>query len=260
MPHQQDRSNAADTATPHSTAVQKQPYAGQRIALVGGASRLGKAVALTLAELGADIAVAGRNQHTLDEVAARAPGRTTTYTVDISDTDSIRRFGDSVGALDHLVYTVSMHATGRLFDLTDTDIERSVDAKVLGPLRIVRATLPSIAPRGSFTFFSGQAAWRPTPGGIVTATVNGALAVAVKAMALELAPIRVNAIAPGVVDSGALDSLGDRKAQILSEVAERNPVGRVGNPEDIVPAVLMLLSNTYITGSVLHVDGGGSLR
>ena len=232
---------------------------GQRVAVVGGGSRLGRAIALAAADRGADIAVAGRSQHDLDEVAAHAPGRSTTHHIDLSEPESISRFGKGLGAFDHLISTVSMHATGPLLDLTDPDIERSVDAKILGPLRLVRATAPHIDPHGSFTFFSGQAAWRPTPGGVVTATVNGALAVAVRALAIELGPIRVNAVAPGVVDSGALDKLGERKADLIAELAQRNPVGRIGTPDDIVPATLMLLSNTYITGTVLHIDGGGSL-
>ena len=113
---------------------------------------------------------------------------------------------------------------------------------------------------GSYVFFSGQAAWKPAPGSVITSTVNGGLAFLVRALAVELAPLRVNAVAPGLVDSGALDALGDaNKAEIIAAASERNPVGRAGTPSDIVDATMLLLTNGYMTGTVLHVDGGGPL-
>ena len=93
----------------------------------------------------------------------------------------------------------------------------------------------------------------------MTATTNGALAFLVQALAVELAPIRVNAVSPGIVDSGAWDAFGERKDAFMQGVAERVPAGRVGTPEDVVQAVLYAISSTFVTGTVLHVDGGGRL-
>ncbi len=232
---------------------------GQRVAVIGGGSRLGRAIALAAAEAGAEIVVAGRSAEALAEVADLAPGRADVVQVDLSLPETIARLGTEIGAIDHLVSTVSMHAAGPLATLEDAAIERAVDAKILGPIRLVRATAAAMRPGGSYTFFSGQAAWRPTPGAVVTATVNGGLAFLVQALAVELAPLRVNAIAPGLVDSGALDRLGDEKAAVLADAVARMPVGRVGVPADIVSATLMVIGNGYMTGSVLNIDGGGRL-
>jgi NAD(P)-dependent dehydrogenase (short-subunit alcohol dehydrogenase family) len=148
----------------------------------------------------------------------------------------------------------------RLGSLEPTVITRAFDAKVLGPLRLVQQTADLVRDGGSYTFFSGHAAWRPGPGAVVTATVNGALAFMVQAMAVELAPVRVNAVAPGVIDSGALDAFGEeRKREIIRATSERNPVGRVGQPDDVVSATMMVMANGYMTGIVVHVNGGGTL-
>ncbi|MFD4525677.1 SDR family oxidoreductase [Streptomyces sp. NPDC058470] len=100
-----------------------------------------------------------------------------------------------------------------------------------------------------------MAAWRPAPGRVVMATTNGALAFLVEALAVELAPLRVNAVSPGTVDSGAWDGMSAGKEASLRQVADRNPARRVGTPDDVVQAVLFTLTNPYATGTVLHVDG-----
>jgi NAD(P)-dependent dehydrogenase (short-subunit alcohol dehydrogenase family) len=232
---------------------------GQRVVVVGGGSRLGRAIALAAAGHGADIVVAGRSSEALKAVVGQAGGRSAAFAVDLSEPETINRLANDLGAFDHLISTVSMHAAGPLAELTDEVVQRALDAKVLGPLRIVRAMAGQVRSGGSFTFFSGQAAWRPGPGAVATATVNGALAFLVRALAVEIAPVRVNAVAPGVVDSGVLDHLGDAKAETLDQAAGRTLVGRVGTGDDITALTLMLISNGYITGTVVHADGGGPL-
>lgn len=91
------------------------------------------------------------------------------------------------------------------------------------------------------------------------AASNGALAFLVDALAVELAPLRINAVSPGIVDSGAWDGLGQGKEAFLRQVAERNPAGRTGTPEDLIRAVLYAVASPYVTGTVLHVDGGARL-
>jgi NAD(P)-dependent dehydrogenase (short-subunit alcohol dehydrogenase family) len=153
-----------------------------------------------------------------------------------------------------------MHAAGPLRSLEPEKIDRAFDAKVLSPLRLVQQTADLVRAGGSYTFFSGQAAWRPGPGAVVTATVNGALAFMVQALAVELAPVRVNAIAPGLIDTGTLDALGEeRKQEVLRAATERNPVRRVGQADDVVSATMMVMANGYMTGTVVHVNGGGTL-
>lgn len=233
--------------------MHSSPFEGQRVVVVGGASRLGAALALASMDRGAEVVVAARHRPT------GRLGEATYLEVDLSNPETIVAMGEGVGTFDHLVSTVSMHAVGPLLDLSDSDIQASMDAKVLGPMRLARATAGKVRDGGSLTFFSGQAAWRPHRGGTVMATVNGAQAFLVAALAVELAPVRVNAVAPGVVDSGAHDRLGEEKEQVLADAARLSLVGRVGTVDDIVDATLMLMSNGYMTGTVLHIDGGAPL-
>lgn len=235
-------------------------FTGRRVLLVGGGSRLGAAIAAACASVGAQVVIAGRDQARLADAASRMTGDVETALVDFEVPSSIQQMAVQVSEIDDVVSTVSMHAAGRIRDLADGDIQRSFDAKIFGAIRLVRATADTIRPGGSYTFFSGQAAWSPAPGGVVTATVNGALAFLVSALAVELAPLRVNAVAPGLIDSGNLDRLGpERKAEMLQDAAAANPVGRVGAPDDVVSATLMVMSNGYMTGTVVHVDGGRPL-
>ncbi|MGW4241525.1 SDR family oxidoreductase [Nocardia sp. NPDC004722] len=110
---------------------------------------------------------------------------------------------------------------------------------------------------GAILLFSGVAAWRPAPGRTVMAATNAAAATLAEALAVELAPVRVNALSPGIVDSGAWD--GPTKDVFFQSVAERNPARRVGTPSDISSAALLALTNPFLTGTTLHVDGGGRL-
>jgi len=112
---------------------------------------------------------------------------------------------------------------------------------------------------GSLLLFSGIAAWAPAAGLTVMATANGAVSFLAAALAVELAPLRVNALSPGIVDSGAYDSLDTDKGTFFKEVAAANPAGRVGQPADIASAALLAMVNPFITGTTLHVDGGGRL-
>lgn len=240
--------------------VDQGRFAGQCVVVVGGGARLGRALVRAVSAAGAEVVIAGRYRERIEAAAAEIGLAASTRVVDFADPASIDSFASQLGSFDHLVSTVSMHAAGPLRSLEPEAITRSFDAKVLGPLRLVQRTADLVRPGGSYTFFSGQAAWRPGPGAVVTATVNGALAFMVQAMAVELAPLRVNAVAPGLIDSGNLDALGEqRKQEVVRAASERNPVGRIGQPEDVVSATMMVMANGYMTGTVVHVDGGGPL-
>lgn len=227
---------------------------GQRLLVVGGGSHLGAAIAQGAVEAGAEVTVAGRRREALEEVAG---GRMATAYVDLADPATITRLVADVGEVDHLVSTVSMHTRAPLAELTDDAILLALDAKVLGPIRLARETLGRVTQ--SLTFFSGVAAERPPPEWVVPATVNGALNHLVKALAVELAPVRVNAVAPGTIDSGSHNRYGDGKTAFLEGRAAATLAGRVGEVEDIVSPTLALLASPYITGQTLTVDGGALL-
>ncbi|MFI2207511.1 SDR family oxidoreductase [Streptomyces sp. NPDC020192] len=235
------------------------PLQGQRIVVVGAGSRTGRALARAASAAGATVVLAGPDPRKLEWTAGELSGPSEVIALDLADERSIAGFAGTVGRFDHLVSTAAMPANGPLKDLELADVQRAFAAKVIGPMLLAKHLAEQVSERGSFTFFSGVAAWRPAPARTVMATTNGALAFLVQALAVEIAPVRVNAVSPGIVDTGSWDGLGADKEAFLRGVAERNPARRVGSPEDLVKAVFYAIDNPYVTGTVLHVDGGGRL-
>jgi NAD(P)-dependent dehydrogenase (short-subunit alcohol dehydrogenase family) len=239
--------------------MSKESLDGRRLVLVGAGSNVGRAIARTASAAGADLVLAGPDADRLGATAAELAGPAVIQPVDLADEGSIAALAERVGAFDHLVSTAAMPANGPVATLELAAVQRAFAAKVIGPLLLAKHLAGRVNEGGSFTFFSGVAAWRPAPERVVMATTNGALAFLVEALAVELAPVRVNAVSPGIVDSGAWDGLAERKDPFLRGVAERNPARRVGSPEDLVQAVLYAIGNPFVTGTVLHVDGGHRL-
>ncbi|MFF0298198.1 SDR family oxidoreductase [Kitasatospora sp. NPDC004614] len=232
---------------------------GRRVVVVGAGSRTGRLLAHAASAAGAELVLAGPDPRKLEWTAGELAGPSTVVPVDLADEASIEALAARAGRVDHLVSTAAMPANGPLEELELADIRRAFDAKVIGPMLLAKHLAGQFAEDGSMTFFSGVAAWRPAPARTVMATTNGALAFLVQALAVELAPVRVNAVSPGIVDSGSWDGLGAGKEDFLKGVATRNPARRVGTPEDLVKAVLYAIDSPYVTGTVLHVDGGGRL-
>ncbi|MGV9775154.1 SDR family oxidoreductase [Streptosporangium sp. NPDC003464] len=233
--------------------------AGQRLVIVGAGSHTGRSLARAASAAGADLVLAGPDPRKLEWTAGELAGPAQVTPVDLTDEGSIADLAAEVGNFQHLVSTAAMHANGPVTELDLQDIQRAFSAKVIGPLLLAKHLAPRVREEGSFTFFSGVAAWRPAPERAVMATTNGALSFLVQALAVELAPVRVNAISPGIVDTGSWDRMGSEKAAFLRGVAERNPARQVGTADDLVQAVIYTLTSPYVTGTVLHVDGGGRL-
>ncbi|MER5864988.1 SDR family oxidoreductase [Kitasatospora sp. NPDC002040] len=239
--------------------MHKDTLDGRRLVVVGAGSRIGRALARTASAAGAELVLAGPDAARLHATAAELAGPALVQPVDLADEASIAALAERVGPFDHLVSTAAMPANGPVATLELAAVQRAFAAKVIGPLLLAKHLAGQVNEGGSFTFFSGVAAWRPAPERVVMATTNGALAFLVEALAVELAPVRVNAVSPGIVDSGAWDGLAGRKDAFLDGVAARNPARRVGTPDDLVDAVLYALGNPFVTGTVLHVDGGHRL-
>lgn len=241
------------TRPPHHAAL-----AGSRILVVGGRSGIAADLAATAAASGADVVLAGRRPETLAATAARTGA--STVRIDLADEDSIIAAARRLGPVDHVVSLAADPANGPLADLDAAAVRSAFDAKVVGPMMLARHLAPVMRDGGSFLFFSGVAAWRPSPGRAVMATTNGAVSFLVEALAVELAPLRVNALSPGIVDSGAWDAMGDDdRRSFFDATAAKNPSRRVGSPSDVTSAALLALTNPFVTGTTLHVDGGGRL-
>jgi NAD(P)-dependent dehydrogenase (short-subunit alcohol dehydrogenase family) len=231
----------------------------QRALVIGRGSGIARAVALAARDAGAHVIVAGRDQQKLADDYAGEP-RIEAETVDVTDDASIEALGKRLGALSHVVSTASARARGRLADLDRDALRLSFDVKVLGPLMLAKHLAGRMDSHGSLVFFSGAAATKITVGTLGVAITNGAADTLARSLALELAPIRVNAISPGVIDSGAWDALGEQgKADYFAHMRSVNPARRIGTTDDVAGTVLYAMTSTFLTGQTLHIDGGEPL-
>lgn len=235
------------------------PLLGQKVLVIGRGSGLARAIAVAARDAGATVIAAGRQREALDAAYAGEPD-ISTGVVDLTDEASIAALAQRLGTVDHVVSTASARARGRLADLDRDAIRLSFDTKVIGPLMLAKHLAPRMGEGGSFVIFSGVAAAKIAVGTMGVAITNAAADTLARSLALELAPIRVNAISPGVIDTGAWDALGEQgKADYFAGIRARNPARRLGTPNDIANAVLFALTSTFLTGQTLHIDGGEPL-
>lgn len=220
-----------------------------RIVLLGGSSGIGLATAQRCADAGWDVVVASRNPERADVAGEKTA-------LDVTDAAAVRSFFEGLGPIDHLVSTTVARAGGPVKQLDLDAARRAFEAKLWGPLAAIQAA----DVRGSIVLTSGAAASTPMRGGAATAAVNGAVEALVRTLAVELAPVRVNAVSPGIIDTPTWDAMAteDREA-MFERLAGALPAGRVGTAEDVAGAVWMLLTNEFVTGIVLPVDGGHRL-
>ncbi|ANM10939.1 MULTISPECIES: SDR family oxidoreductase [unclassified Rhizobium] len=237
---------------------------GAKVLIVGGSSGMGLALARRLLDEGASVTIAGRSKERL-ATACRHLGdhpKLGTCAVDISQEEEVAALFRDGGPVDHIVSTAAdiEGAYQLLPSIELAAAQRVVESKLYGPLLLAKYGATHLPPSGSITFTSGIAAYRPAARGSVVAAVNAALEGLVRALAVELAPLRINAVSPGWVDTPIWRSVaGDAKQATLDAMAQRLPAGRVGRPEDIADAIRFLIGNGFTTGTILHVEGGHRL-
>ncbi|HLX03036.1 MAG TPA: SDR family oxidoreductase [Trinickia sp.] len=236
--------------------------ASRRVLVVGGSSGIGAATAKAFAERGADVVIASRNQTKLDAAAAeigKSVGkRVATAVLDTTNAASIEAFFAPAGAFDHVVISAAQTPGGPVRRLALDDAYAAMESKFWGAYRVARAA--RIAEGGSLTFVSGFLSVRPSPSSVLQGAINAALEALARGLALELSPVRVNTVSPGLIATPLWDKLGDEARQgMYDSAAARLPARRVGQPEDIANAVLYLATTPYATGSTVLVDGGGAI-
>ncbi|GAA5184325.1 SDR family oxidoreductase [Rugosimonospora acidiphila] len=232
--------------------------ANQRVVLLGGTSGLGFAVAELLAAQGAELVLASSSQARVDEAVAKLPGGTTGYAVDLRSEEAIARLFETIGEFDHLVYTAGEALSLLPVDGMDLDVAREFfGLRFFSVLTAVKHAAKRIRPGGSITLTTGSAGERPSPGWSVAASICGAISSLTKALAVELAPIRVNAVAPGVVRSPMWASLGaEAREAYFTQVSDATLVKRVGETEQVAQTYAYLIDQPFSSGTVVAVDGG----
>ncbi|MGH2872970.1 MAG: SDR family oxidoreductase [Solirubrobacteraceae bacterium] len=232
---------------------------GKSVLIIGRPSGIAGAIVTAVREVGARVVIAGRDKALLQAAYGEEPSITTEI-VDLTDEASIVALAQRLGTVDHIVSTASARARGLLADLDRDALRLSFDTKVIGPLMLAKHFAPHMSRHGSIVIFAGVASAKIAAGTMGVAITNGSAEVLARSLALELAPIRVNAISPGVIDTGAWDAFGQQgKADYFARISDSNPAGRIGTAQDIANGVIFALTNTFLTGTTLHIDGGEPL-
>jgi NAD(P)-dependent dehydrogenase (short-subunit alcohol dehydrogenase family) len=241
------------------TESNTQPH----IMVIGGSSGIGLGVAQVGLRSGAGVTIVGRSEERLREASTTlgSPDRLRTVSADVTDEDQVSALFASAGALDHVIVTAAdISAYQPVRDLNLAAARATIESKLIAALLVAKHAAPVLPDNGSITFTGGIATDRPAPGGTVVAAVNSAMSGLARGLALELAPIRVNVIAPGWVLTPVWDTVaGANKHGILDGMAARLPAGRIGSPEDIGETALFLTRAPHLTAAVVPVDGGQRL-
>ncbi|AYB31588.1 SDR family oxidoreductase [Chryseolinea soli] len=234
---------------------------GKRIIVLGGSSGIGLATAMAAGMEGAGVVIASSNQARMEAAIKRLPSTAKGYVVDLSEESQIRDFFKSIGKFDHLVYTAGENISISAIAASDAAHARKYfDIRYWGAYLSVKYAGASIREGGSITLTSGIASMRPGKGWSLGASICGAMEGLTRALAMELSPIRVNIVSPGVVKTDLWSSLSatDRE-QLYKATAEALPVKKVGEADEIAQTYLYLMKQSYSTGQVVTVDGGGVL-
>jgi NAD(P)-dependent dehydrogenase (short-subunit alcohol dehydrogenase family) len=232
-----------------------QSLSNQRVLVIGGSSGIGFSTAAAAVDAGAALTIASRNQKKLDSAAAKLGSSVKIRVLDIGDDNLLEHFFQQEQPWDHVVVSAAQTKGGPVRSLGLTDALAAMDSKFWGAYRVARAA--RIKEDGSLTLISGFLSERPSGTAVLQGAINAALESLVRGLALEFAPIRVNAVSPGVIETPIWDDLPFEKRKALFEsTASHLPAGRIGQPQDIANAVLFVMTTSFVTGSTVRVDGG----
>ncbi|MFF5288663.1 SDR family oxidoreductase [Paractinoplanes globisporus] len=228
---------------------------GQTVVVIGGSAGMGLETARLARAEGADVVITGRNPDRLKQAAAEV-GAVGSAAFDAADPVRLREFFDGLsGGMDHVFVTAGGPYYGLLADLDLDEAARHVGSALTLPLHLGRAAIGTV--RGSLTFIGGTGARRPGPGLIVTSAMTNAQPSLIAGLAIEIAPIRVNLIAAGFVDTPlSARLLGDDLEKRRRQLRDTLPIGRVVGPEDVAALAVHLMTNTALTGATYDIDGG----
>jgi NAD(P)-dependent dehydrogenase (short-subunit alcohol dehydrogenase family) len=228
--------------------------------VVGGTSGIGLATARRLQARGATVHVVGRDKERLDQVAATDPALIG-HRADGGSREEITEVIESIGRIDWLVVTLAgSEGPGPIADLDLQMLRRAFDAKFWGHLTTIQAALPHLAPTGSITLLGAITARAGMPGTAGIAAINGAVEALVKPLAVELAPIRVNGVSPGVVDTPWWSALPeDVRRAYFDQAAQALPSRHVATADDVAEAVVLAATNDNLSGTIIEADGGARL-
>jgi NAD(P)-dependent dehydrogenase (short-subunit alcohol dehydrogenase family) len=222
---------------------------GKKVVVVGGSSGIGFSTAELARSEGADVIIASRNGERLN-AAAEKLGVTA-----VTSDESIANLFRNCGPVDHVVVTAAQLRSGPFKTVAMEDVRGTMEGKFWGAWRVAQRA--EIRPGGSLTLVSGFLSIRPRPNSAIVSAANGALESLARALALELAPVRVNCVSPGIIDTPIRAAMPEAvRLDMLAKTAAALPVGRVGIGEDIARQIRSFMANGFATGSIVYIDGG----
>src|SRR5512143_3438255 len=226
---------------------------GKKVVVIGGSSGIGLATAELTKNEGADVVIASRNPERLKAVAEKFGAAA--IPTDVTSDESVSSLFRNCGPVDHVVVTAAQLRTGPFKTVPMNDVRATMESKFWGAWRVARAA--DIRAGGSLTLVTGYLSIRPRPGAAIVGAVNGALESLTRGLALELAPVRVNAVSPGTIDTPIRSSMPETaRRDMLAKTAAALPVGRVGVGKDIAQQILTFMTVGFATGSIIYIDGG----
>jgi NAD(P)-dependent dehydrogenase (short-subunit alcohol dehydrogenase family) len=236
---------------------------GKRIVIIGGTSGIGLAVAKGAIADGAEVVV-GSSQAANVETATRALGNQASgHAINVRAEDNVAAFFSHVGGFDHLVFTAGDWGGRGPRVMTETDLSKAADlyaVRYWGALATIKYGLPLMREGGSITLTNGMIAHRPRKGTALSTGMAGGIEHLTRGLAVDLAPIRVNAVCPGAIRTDVWNSIpAETREERFKEMTQRLPIARIGEPNEVAEAYLYLMRAGYTTGQVLLVDGGGSV-
>src|SRR5450631_3377847 len=227
--------------------------ASKKVVVVGGSSGIGLATAELAKSEGADVVIASRNADRLKAVADKLDA--TAIPTDVTGDESVIELFRKCGPVDHVVVTAAQLRSGPFKTVSMEDVRSTMEGKFWGAWRIARAA--DIRAGGSLTLVSGFLSIRPRPNSAIVGSVNGAIESLTRALALELAPVRVNCVSPGIIDTPIRAAMPEAaRLDMLARTAASLPVGRVGLGEDIARQIFAFMTIGFATGSIVYIDGG----
>ncbi len=227
--------------------------AGKKVVVVGGSSGIGLATAELAKQEGAEVIIASRNAERLNAAAARLGVRA--IPADVTSDKSVEDIFRACGPVDHVVVTAAQLKTGPFKTVAMEDVRATLEGKLWGAWRVARSA--EIRAGGSLSLVSGFLSIRPRPNSAIVSVANGALESLTRALALELAPVRVNCVSPGIIDTPIRAAMPEAaRRDMLAKTAAALPVGRVGVGDDIARQILAFMTIGFATGSIVYLDGG----
>jgi NAD(P)-dependent dehydrogenase (short-subunit alcohol dehydrogenase family) len=236
-------------------------FKNKRVVILGGSSGIGLAVAQQAHEQGAELVIVSSNAQRNQEAVKTLGGKVQGFALDLMDEQAIQTFFEKLGSLDHLVFTAGDQL--HLNELAATDLQsarRAFELRYWSALAAVKYGSPRIRKGGSIVLTTGIAGQRPFKGWVIAASVCGTVEALTRALAVELAPLRVNAVSPGVVRTNLWQNMADQEREdMYQSIGSKLLVGRAGEADDIARTYLYLMLEGYSTGQIVVVDGGGVL-